>query len=301
MAKRIQRTDPHRPGILDPDAYKYVTYIEPLPKPWPSMTPADVAIIDQARERNRQLLEQLDAHGAKIHGGLYNCDVCGAWYQWGEMWRHEPTGELITIGHQCADGYSLYSGDPDGLKARRKRLAEFRKRGRRATEAREKLRAFVRDNRGVSALLRGDHYILRDMRAKLLRYGSLSERQMELAAKIQREERERATEKADEPTAVAIPEALLDGRHEVRGKVLGTRVEDDPFSYNGQVVKMLVQIEAEGGAFKLWGRAPSALLGDGPLKGAEVAFACRIQKSDRDDAFGFINRPTKARRIEEGA
>lgn len=61
---------------------------------------------------------------------------------------------------------------------------------------------------------------------------------------------------------------------------------------------MLVQHET---GYKLWGTVPSDLLSNGGLKGAAVEFTARVQRSDKDEKFGFFSRPTKARVLAAAA
>lgn len=40
-------------------------------------------------------------------GGPQHCSVCGAYFAAGELWQHRPSGEVIHVGHDCADKYAL--------------------------------------------------------------------------------------------------------------------------------------------------------------------------------------------------
>jgi hypothetical protein len=140
-----------------------------------------------------------------------------------------------------------------------------------------------------------------DIKRKLYQYGSLSPKQVELLKRLHEELHERQVEQAaEEARTVAIPAAIVGTRSTVEGTVLGTRVDE---GYYGYTHKMLLEVEAEGGVFKLWGTVPSAIASiydeDGNYvrgieKGDRVTFTAKVEQSDDDEAFGFYSRPTKA-------
>ena len=98
----------------------------------------------------------------------------------------------------------------------------------------------------------------------------------------------RLMERIAADAAVSAP--VVEGRIEVTGEVISTKVQDSVY---GTTVKMLVRDDR---GFKVWGTVPSALLGEG-VKGKRVAFSATVKVSDRDETFGFYQRPTKARLV----
>ena len=46
-----------------------------------------------------------------LEGDAGKCTVCGAACVYGDVWQHNPTGEIIFIGHTCADKYQLLVSD----------------------------------------------------------------------------------------------------------------------------------------------------------------------------------------------
>lgn len=111
-------------------------------------------------------------------------------------------------------------------------------------------------------------------------------REMEWVA---RKEAEAAVE------AVRVP---FDGeRVTVEGKVLSAQVREGDY---GASLKLLLQIAHEGGAYKLWGNAPGVLWDAGVEAGDTVRFDAKVKRSDRDEAFGFWSRPTKASIVTKG-
>lgn len=164
---------------------------------------------------------------------------------------------------------------------RRKRDRERRaarkeeKRQREQAERRTAAAAFLDANPGLKAAFEADldnarnQQILDDMHNKLIRWGSLSEKQVAFALRL--------ANPTPEPPAGPVPE----GRVEVEGEVLTLKTNDW-----GQY-KMLVRLD--NGA-KLWGTCPAAI---DPKRGDKVAFTATCKAKER--SFGFFSRPTKAR------
>jgi hypothetical protein len=94
--EKSMRTDPHRPGAIIPTDYEWLVSFGMMSVP--------------GEEPDYYGLEDLpgdDQPWANIHEGIWRCDVCGARYNHGVALAHRPTGQLITIGHDCASKYSL--------------------------------------------------------------------------------------------------------------------------------------------------------------------------------------------------
>jgi len=104
-----------------------------------------------------------------------------------------------------------------------------------------------------------------------------------------RENTRRIEREAEAQTMVPVPN---DGKRiTVQGKVLSVRQEEG-FSYNSYVTKALVLVTNEAGeSYKLWGNLPGAIENAQP--GDIVKFAAKLQRSDKDEFFGFWSRPTK--------
>lgn len=97
-----QRTDPHRPGAIMPPDYKYVLSFGRMPPSAPGQPPVrynvDLALKMWKEEKF-----------FRIRSGIFTCVICGAHYDHGDIWLHVPTGEHITLGHDCADKYGMHS------------------------------------------------------------------------------------------------------------------------------------------------------------------------------------------------
>src|SRR5688500_19823272 len=95
--RRSQRTDAHRPGAIVPRdygcivSYALATTIDGWPVPAVNME----VVIDAQRMAQER--------GARMYGNPGKCGVCGACFKYGDLWLHEPTGEIVHLGHDCAD------------------------------------------------------------------------------------------------------------------------------------------------------------------------------------------------------
>tara|TARA_R110000803_G_scaffold165326_1_gene228863 strand:+ start:117 stop:959 length:843 start_codon:yes stop_codon:yes gene_type:complete len=133
------------------------------------------------------------------------------------------------------------------------------------------------------------HYIASDIASKIARYGSISQKQIDLIYKLKAQDDERAAKKAAEPTATSpAPE----GRVEVQGEVLCLKQQESNFGYHSTwTTKMLVRLSDT--AAKVWSTAPSAIV-DSIEKGSIVKFTATFERSADDQFFSFAKRPSKA-------
>jgi len=239
-----------------------------------------------------------DQHVNNPHPDHDQCDVCGTRFVHGAVLLHKPSGVFITIGGQCLTTIAEVRHLTEG-----QRLYAAKKAHTRRMKA-GKIRAMLGENPGLNAALKTDHYISRDLRESAIKWGSLSEKQVALAFKIAKDE----ANKPEEAPAVPMPDT--DERRTVTATILGTKLVDGYMG--GQDEKMLVQIEADGGAYKAYGTLPSAIADAQwaeeakrreanpeadkvwpELKGAVITFTARFERSNKDECFGFIKRPTK--------
>jgi hypothetical protein len=275
------RTDPHRVGAIVPADYDYVLSFSGAhtANGWP-VPSVNFNLIVELRKTEKF---------ADIHGTT-TCDICGAWFIHGDVWRHRPTGELITLGHMCAEKYEMAADRADWAHARGMALHRVMQAERRR-QARAGMREVLVAHPGLGRALRLDHRITRDIRARFIEFGTLSPKQVDLVHKLVRDAAEKAREDA-EPQVEAPT-----GRLTVRGTVLGTRYDENGFY--GPTTKMLVKVTTEAGSWKAWGTVPRALLTGGELKGSEIEFTAAFERSDRDPHFAFYRRPTKAILVDE--
>jgi hypothetical protein len=263
------RTDIHRPGVLVPEDYHSVidfAQAEPdLFQPAINVTEA----LATYRER-----------GANIHGGIFSCDICGAHYKYGALFQHKD-GEVISVGHDCADKLELFCDWRAEGEAKAAGLLERERQERVA-----RLAAWHAEHADLVPLLEVDHPIIRDIRDRLVQTGArwgLTEKQEQLVRKL-------AAERAA-PAPVRVPVPFKDVRATLEGVVVGVRVQDGVY---GSVVKMTVEVEsaAGDGTWLCYGTMPSALMGT--ERGQRVRFQAKVTPGDREPHFGFFSRPTKA-------
>ena len=132
------------------------------------------------------------------------------------------------------------------------------------------------------------HETVSDLVGKLVRYGSISDKQSAFISKLMKQIEDAPAiavgRKAEADAADPVPE----GRIAITGEVLTVKVVETRF---GLVQKMLVR--ASDGGYKLWGSVPSSISDDVQV-GAEVTFTATLQPSADDAKFGFYSRPSKA-------
>ncbi len=248
------RTDPHRPGAIIPTDYTCVANFGVYKILGDEQEDHEEYGMDEARA--------LEASGrfANIHPGLFSCDVCGARYNHGDVLLHIPTGQYITIGHDCADKYQMIISR-DGWVAWHKSVQE-----RRSLAAQEKRFATARDKfieetpglAGAFVLIpphgeprSKEQAILGDMFSKLHRYGTLSEKQVAFALRLA--EGIRNPKPIVEEAHVPAPT----GRVRFTGVVVSAKVVEGDY---GDTYKMVVKVETPNGSWLTWVTMPVGML-----------------------------------------
>ena len=112
------------------------------------------------------------------HPGLNQCDLCGQHFVHGAVLVHTH-GDVITVGGICMAGIAGVPALSNGDRLYRA------KRAMRNAQRVANLRGMLAANTGLNAALHTDHYISQDLRAKLIEWGTLSEKQVKLAFKLQ--------------------------------------------------------------------------------------------------------------------
>jgi len=264
------RTDIHSPVNMDPTQYEYLYAYD-------SGTPG--CLIGMAQTDTWQDWMSHRAPGASSG----KCTHCGAHIRYVALLRHIPTGEVIYVGETCLDNrFALESkADFDRLRKAAQLDREAQRLVKAAAECiatltvSPEVAAFLADKKGTEG-----HYISMDIRRKLYRYGSISQKQADLISKLMADEIAKAAKKVEQDADATMP---IEGRVEVTGTVLSTKFQDSDF---GGGLKMLVDV----GTYRLWGSVPSSIT---VTKGDTVSFTAEV--TAKEAGFGFFKRPTQAK------
>jgi hypothetical protein len=306
--RRAERRDCHRPGAIIPAHYEYVRSYHGATSfdGWPVPSWGVNCELDYRRE-----VKGADGSTSFINGehapdglccivamnrlgrwadngrdtGTFCCTVCGTHYVYGDVWRHVPTGDLIHIGHDCADKYTLLA-DRSAFElelGRAKAAAAVACERARRSEARD---AFLAAHPGLADALELDHRILHDLKDKLVRYLSLSDKQVALAFKLAEEVRH------PKPAEVTVPAPEGSGVT-VRGTVLSVK-EYESFYGDGMALKVTVKVATPDGYWLAWGTLPRSLSGVG--RGAEIELVANLKRG-REPHFALMSRPRGGREL----
>jgi hypothetical protein len=277
--KNIKRTDTHRPSVIIPSEYEFVAHecikLE---------TFGDAAFINTERERLRLHMEKTGGtYAGHEHGG--NCMVCGAWAVYTNLFYHEKTNSYVRLGGDCTE--NMWADD-FGMKRFRKNAADARKN----QKGKNKAIALLGD-RGLERCwelaiadwdesFKWEERTIRDIVDKLVRYGSLSDKQFDflggLLGKIDGRAEAEAKKAEEKATAKDAPE----GRQTVDVEVVSVRAQDSDY---GVTYKMLVK-SVDG--WKAWGTQPSSC----PAVGDTIKLCATFTPAPDDSKFAFFKRPT---------
>ncbi len=122
---RRTRTDAHRPGAIVPtDYYPLMSYsLATTEGGWPVPSIGIEQVIAFTAEAHTA--------GHRVFGSVGKCGICGACFIYGDLWKHE-SGELVHVGHDCADKYSMvadrqsWERENGRVRARAARVATLR-------------------------------------------------------------------------------------------------------------------------------------------------------------------------------
>lgn len=273
------RTDIHSPSNLIPSDYEYVAQecmkIEGL---------GDVEFIRQHSEYIRAHMARTGGnYSAHEHGG--RCMVCGSVNAvYTVLFYHAKTNTYIRTGQECAALIDAKAAA--GLDKLRNDVRDARE----AQAGKNKAKVVLGDA-GLSAawdVYEGstggrEENVICDIVGKLVRYGSVSEKQLAFVKNMLDAIANRAAIEAARKAEAELAAPVPAGRVVVTGVVLTVRVDDTQF---GRVTKMLVKAES---GFKVWGTMPAGACAN---KGDKIVFKATLKPSDNDHKFGFASRPT---------
>jgi len=303
--RRPARTDAHRPGAIIPAHYSPVLCYSTAGA---DGTPA--IGLDCRRDRAeytvdrdgrpvlvregecpgggrcclKALRETAKLEGRDVFGQTGKCGVCGAWFLYGEVWQHDPSGAFVHLGHNCSEKYELLMDRSAWELAfdRAKRATAIQIERAQKAEARA---AFLAKHEGLEDALKADHRIIADIARRFVQYAELSEKQVALVMKLAAEVNAPKTEK---PAEVNVPAPT--GKVTFTGEVVSVKSVESDY---GITTKITVKVTTEAGVWLAWGTAPSSLLRaetEAPLRGRKVEITATLEPG-REPHFVFMKRP----------
>lgn len=268
----------HNPSQFNPADYTVIDYFDNKPPQaeysgnWSENGAAAFAILrDQwLKEREELFPEQ----------NCYRCEHCGQTnVRWVVSVRHNPTGKHVCFGNECAFRLE-FATRGDFRAAQVQQRSEARAANIRRLIERER---FIAATPGLVELLaraeKSTNSFVRDVVAKLNRYGSLSPAQISAVGNALDRDERRAVEKASEPQPTTpAPE----GRAVVTGLVLTVKEQE---GFYGTTFKALIRLTDHN---KVWVTQPS---GSNFERGWTVTLRASWTRSDKDAHFSFGSRP----------
>lgn len=305
-----KRTDPHRPGAIIPAhyepvlAYNCATSQDGWPVPSYGITCAldgRVTLAD-GTVKNGECREHGDcccvaaqnrahADGKTVYGNPGKCGSCGAWFVYGELWRHTLTGDLVHLGHDCAQKYELMMDRSAAELANQRNRAAVATQIRKAERAEDRA-AFLAAHEGLAAAFEvGDAsspsrgaQIIADIANRFTQFCNLSDKQIALVMKLADEIR---NPKPLTPEDIPAPAPFGKGVT-FEGVIVSAKLRpsfDDTCTW-----KIVVKVTTEAGSWKAWGTAPATIL--------RTAVAIAEHVSPRGDRAEAIARALRGQRVE---
>lgn len=280
----MTRTDIHRPAVIVPAEYDYVAIktmrIEDL---------GDAAFLKIERERLAKHKEKTGADFSQhSHGG--SCHVCGAHAMYLAVFYHKPTNVYICTGFDCAEKMEWDSGLGEAF---RKKVRDVRE----AAKGKKKAQAVLSDA-GLSQVWeiyvdpnspdKFEENTISDIVGKLVKWGSVSPKQIEFLRKLVQKVTDRPAleAKRQEEWLDANPVPLTDKRIRIEGEVTSL-FYDEEWGRSNMIVKTIWGWVAKG-------TRPSGLE---VQKGDKVEFLATVKPSKNNEKFGYFSRPTQAKKV----
>lgn len=287
------RTDVHAPASadFDPQAYDcYGCYDNS-----PGYPDGSLAVY---RDQVKGLLDRGYRCGS---GSNCSCGHCGTRIRYFALLVRDDVKQFIHVGEQCLGNRFALAKDEFAS------LRENARLNRERANLGERIEALKAEFPAVARLVRdGDSAgsdFLSDVRSRFLASGRLSDAQIAAVerafAGIDRRAQWAAERAAEAKRLAEAGVRAPEGRVEVTGVVLSVKQH---VSQYGESLKCVVQADA---GWKVWSTVPASLVDDvdtlvieeveAAIKGKRVSFTATLARSDRDAAFAFAKRPTKAK------
>ncbi|KKK55632.1 hypothetical protein LCGC14_3072610, partial [marine sediment metagenome] len=252
----------------------------------------DGEIIECERARIREHMDNTGGiYSGHQHGG--NCMVCGsvnAIYTF--LFYHQFSNTYIRMGSDCARKCEM-SGDFGADNAFRIAVQDARKAqaGKRKAEAVLKAEGLERCWEIYLGDVAGkwEETTIGDIVYKLVKYGSLSDRQISFLSSLLNKIDTRVERQAKRDAERAVADDCPTGKMEIIGVVVKTDMHENDWG-----VRDVMTVKDDRG-FLVWGTSPSA---HSIEKGDRVSFHATVTPSDSDSKFGFFKRPTRTEVLE---
>jgi len=274
------RTDIHRPSVIIPSDYQFVAFDYYGPD-------NGFMCITEQQAFRAHVAQTGGKFSDHDHGGT--CDVCGASALYVAKFYHPKTNRYIVTGQDCAQKMEIGNDSAFTVFHQRAKAEVEAQAGKRKAQnvlaAADLSAAWMVYTTPGPALY--EENTICDIVGKLVRYGSVSDKQLAFVRKLLAvipERAARAEKRAAEQVAAA-PVPVTDARIVIEGEVLSKKVVEGRF---GSTIKMLVKTDA---GTKLWGTIPAAIH---PEKGDRVKLVAKVEPSKDDPKFGFFSRPAQA-------
>ena len=278
-----ERTDIHKPSLLDPAEYEF-------------MAAFYQGGSDDMMKSYKYDMEEYDAalHLYPVFEGNHvrkgTCDHCGAAFAHGALFLHIPTQELIHVGHICA---SNTVGLPDKAAAARKKAEKYAAKQKAHRKQMEKTQGWRDENAVLLEWMESQenpHGFIISLLSTVHKWGDLSQAQTRAAYKWMEGAAKREAMALEAAERLSNAPAVREGRRQLAGTILSTKWQYNDY-YNTETLKMLVELP-DGN--RLWGTMPKSLRAVNAEKGTEIKFVATVEKSDKDEHFGFFSKPTNA-------
>lgn len=307
-ARGSKRTDPHRPGAIIPAHYQdRVYYALPTTQGGMPVPGWNLEAMRNYTAANPMFVRE----GG--YGGAGECGICGSHFITGAIFLHDLTGQSLHVGHDCADKYDMMANWSEAmLEAKRRKDATAKAIA--TAQNREKRNAFCQAHPGLREALdfaeaiyekhKENNFleplpfgigIILDMERKLIRFRSLSEKQVALALKLAN-----AIQNPPPPKPEEVKVPAPEGRQTFRGIVVGLRTQEGDW---GDTTKITIKVETEAGIWLAWGTLPDGIdipegysMGEAGVRGQTIELTGTLTRG-KDPHFAFYKRPTKAKII----
>jgi len=297
-----KRTDPHRPSVIEPDDYEFVSYdyLGNLPEDCEDMFDEDVRVYVEHQERTGGVEATHD------HGGT--CMMCGASALWVGRFYHAKSNTYLVVGNTCVVKLQLSSNA-----AHFKNMQQVLRKARHYAKQRDKARqvltdAGVGDAWDVFAAHDGGRHpgkeekTVCDIVARLVRWGDVSTKQLSYLGTLLERIKTRPEREARYAAERAQAEDAPVGKATVCGVILKTEKRADDFDADRRVWTV-----KDDRGFVVWGTIPRTSDHLDPdrymdrsnwIRGDRVRFTATFSRSNKDPKFGFYKRPRKASAVE---